>query len=83
MEFKEVRKGRFSSISPVAVREYYARPVQVNEGIKTSLPMKARPAPIMIVKSPTPQIISWKPIREASPLLINNRPESSNGSLTI
>jgi len=54
MEIKEVRKGRFSSISPVAVREYYARPVQVNDGIKTSLPMKARPAPIMIVKSPTP-----------------------------
>lgn len=54
MEIKEVRKGRFSSISPVAAREYYARPVKVNDGIKTSLPMNARPAPIMVLKSPTP-----------------------------
>lgn len=79
----QTRKGRFSSSSPVVAREYYAKAVQVNDAPITSLPSKSRPPPIIVEKSPTPQIISWKPAREASPLLINNRPESSNGSLTI
>jgi hypothetical protein len=85
MEQVNARVARFGSSSPVPQRQraYYAKAVNVREVPNSSLPMTARPAPVQIVKSPTPQIISWKHAREASPLVISRRPESSNGSLTI
>jgi hypothetical protein len=79
----ETRKGRFGSNSPIAARAFYAKPVYVKDAPNSSLPFTARPAPIAVVRSPTPQIISWKPTREATPLLPSMKPESSNGSLTI
>ena len=44
---------------------------------------KFRPPPVSVAKSPTHEVIAWKPVREATPLITASGPPSSTGSLTI